>query len=253
MFEAVHGTGVIEGRGRMATSAGAAIAAYAALIGVGLFFAGRAVVPELVPKRVEVTFSAPPPPPPPPPLTPPPKPRAEPAAAPKLAALTKGDVAPPVNPNPAPVVEAPPVALNAAVEVAPQPAAPPAASGSKGLSTPGTVGGTGTQAINLPENGEPAIASDDNISPRMPPEAEAAGWEGKVVLKGVIEADGTVSHLQVLKVTVKIGNQSTTATADHPFAREALAAVRTWHFKPAKVDGVAVPVFRIFPITYVNK
>jgi protein TonB len=121
-----------------------------------------------------------------------------------------------------------------------------------GVGSAGTVGGTGTKPINLPESGEPAVASEGNVPPRMPAEAEANGWEGKVVLKGVINADGTVSQLQVLRVTVKIGNQTMTAGADHPFAREALAAVRTWRFTPAKVDGVAVPVFRIFPITYVS-
>lgn len=251
MFEAFQTAKQVEGRGRMATSAGAAIGAYAALIAVGLVFAGRATVPTVAPKRVDVTFNAPPPPPPPPVVAP--KPRVEPRPEPKVALLTKADVAPPSNPAPAPVAQAAPVvSMNATAEATPQPAPVAAATGSAGVGTPGTIGGTGTKAINLPENGEPAVASENNVPPRMPPEAEANGWEGKVILKGVINADGTVSQLQVLKVTVKVGNQSTTATADHPFAREALAAVRTWRFTPAKVDGVAVPVFRIFPITYVS-
>ncbi|HSI06730.1 MAG TPA: TonB family protein [Myxococcota bacterium] len=247
MFEAFQKTDAREGRGRMATSTGAAIGAYGLLIAAALLFAGRAAVPTLEPKKVDVTFNAPPPPPPP---APPPKPRLEPRPEPKITTLTKADVAPPSSQAPAPTIESPPVAANAPVEAAPQPAA--TASASTGVGTAGTVGGTGTKAINLPENGEPAVAREGNVAPRMPPEAEANGWEGKVILKGVIEADGTVSHLQVLKVTVKIANQTTTATADHPFAREALAAVSTWRFTPAKVDGVAVPVFRIFPITYVQ-
>ncbi len=249
MFEAFQKTDASEGRGRMATSAGAAVGAYGGLIVLALVFAGRAAVPTAAPKRVEVTFNRPPPPPPPP--APPPKPRVEPIAEPKVTTLTKADVAPPTTPAPAPV-EAAPVAQVPSLD-APVAAAPTAApTGSTGVGSAGTVGGTGTAAINLPENGEPAVASSDNAAPRMPPEAEANGWEGKVILKGVIETDGTVSHLQVLKVTVKIANQTQTATADHPFAREALAAVKSWRFTPAKVDGVAVPVFRIFPITYVQ-
>ena len=247
MFEAFQKTDAREGRGRMATSAGAALGAYAGLIALALFFAGRAAVPTLEPKRVEVTFN---PPPPPPAVVPPPRPRIEPRPEPKVTQLTKADVAPATTPAPAPVEAAPVAAAVPTLDAPVVPKAAPAAS--SGVGNAGTVGGTGTAPINLPENGEPAVANPDNVVPRMPPEAEANGWEGKVILKGVIEADGTVSHLQVLKVTVKVANQTQTATADHPFAREALAAVKTWHFTPAKVDGVAVPVFRIFPITYVQ-
>lgn len=230
----------------MATSTGAALLAYAGIAALALTVGRSVALP--IARRVEVTFNPPAPPPPPPPE--PPKPRMEPRREPKPVART--EAAPPAAaPEPAPTPVAVPTEVS---KVAPEASTPTSAASltvAPHAGVPGgTIGGTGDKPINLPENGEPAVPSPDNAPPHMPSEAQASGWEGRVVLKGVIGIDGTVTALQVLRVTVKSGNATSTAGADHPFAREALAAIRGWHFTPAKIDGAPIAVYRIFNINF---
>ncbi|MCK8501418.1 energy transducer TonB [Myxococcus fulvus] len=58
-----------------------------------------------------------------------------------------------------------------------------------------------------------------------------------VILKGVVEVDGRVTQLKVMR-------------GDEPFASAAMSAVRTWRFKPAVVEGRPTAVFRIFKVPF---
>ncbi len=66
--------------------------------------------------------------------------------------------------------------------------------------------------------------------PKYTPEAKAAHIEGKVVLKIVVGEDGTVHDIRVVQ------------SLDEGLDRNAVAAVSTWLFEPAKEDGKPVTV-----------
>jgi protein TonB len=93
--------------------------------------------------------------------------------------------------------------------------------------------------INLPENATPPQASEGNTAPAFPEVALSmgAGSEALVILKIVVEQNGSVGRIQVMK-------------GDEPFASAAIAAVKGWHYIPALVDGQPVAVFRIVKIPF---
>ena len=76
-----------------------------------------------------------------------------------------------------------------------------------------------------------------DLSPEFPAEAKAAGQQGMVILKIVVTQDGRVGAVKVMR-------------GEEPFVAAALAAVKTWRFDPALVDGQPTPVFRILKIPF---
>jgi protein TonB len=91
--------------------------------------------------------------------------------------------------------------------------------------------------VNLPEDAEPPEPSEDNAQPEYPEAARATGQEARVVLKIVVEKDGRVGRVQVLK-------------GEEPFVSAALSVVKTWTYSPATMDGEALAVFKIVNITF---
>jgi protein TonB len=100
----------------------------------------------------------------------------------------------------------------------------------------GMVGGR-VGAIALPENADPPEPLADNEKPVYPQEARATGKTGTVVLKVIIRADGTVVDVQVMR-------------GEEPFVSAAVAAVKKWRYKPARVQGQAITVYRIIQIPF---
>lgn len=252
MFETFDSATDVSSARRFALSTTASIGVFV-LIGVAAVSAAskvREVIQEK--KGVDVVFRPPPPPAPIVEVKPPPPP--PPAPKPKLA------------PRPAPVAKAPPPA---APTVAPAPlvaptnvpltkppeaerevvaAAPIAVGGTGALVPGGIVGGTGSgeglsggggrvAPINLPESATPPEPLTSNLIPEYPSEARSRGQEGLVILKGVVEVDGRVTQLKVMR-------------GDEPFASAALAAVKTWRFRPAVVSGQPAAVYRIFKVPF---
>lgn len=78
------------------------------------------------------------------------------------------------------------------------------------------------------------------ISPVFPPEAQAAGQRGIVILELLIDEAGKVSTADVVRSVP-------------PFDDSALAAARQWEYEVTKVDGKAVPVRLTVPITFALK
>ncbi len=100
------------------------------------------------------------------------------------------------------------------------------------------VAGLGsTGPVNLPEDAEPAEPSDDNALPEYPELARTTGQEAVVVLKVVIEADGRVGRIVVMK-------------GEEPFVTAALNAVRGWSYEPARLDGRAISIFKIIKLPF---
>lgn len=232
---------------RLTAAAGAALA-----IMVGLTFAAKAIstAGPLLPKKksVDVSFRQPPPPPPvakienapkPKPKPPPPAPKVEvaapaPAPAPMVAPVE-------VPKKPLPEAQEPEVA---AIKIAPggtgtgiEPAtggAPPAAPEEDESPAPAMVA---SGPMNLPEEAEPPEAEEDNVMPEYPEAARSAGLESVVILKVVIEKDGSVGRVQVMK-------------GEEPFVAAALEAVRQWRYSPAQLEGQPIAVYRIVKIPF---
>ena len=102
----------------------------------------------------------------------------------------------------------------------------------------GTAGGVAGGVVGgVPEDADPPLPAESNVKPDYPESARLAGNTSTVVLKVVIQADGTVRDVTVMK-------------GDEPFVTAALKAVKTWKFTPAKVEGKAVTVYQIIQIPF---
>jgi periplasmic protein TonB len=226
---------------RFAGSSAAAILVFGALVGLALLFPGR--VAEAVQRaKVNVVFrklpevKPAPPPPPPPPVVKQVRPKPAPAV---VAAVAAPPPAPLEAPKEVPL-ERPPEA-DAANAVA---GATLAVGGSGPLRAGGQVGGSieggGRGPINLPEEAEPPAPDPSNLTPSFPAEARATGAEGLVILKIVVETDGAVRVVKVMR-------------GEEPFVAAALSAVRTWRFRPARVSGEPIAVFKVVKIPFLIK
>ncbi len=213
---------------------------------------------EARPKQVDVSFHPPPPPPEPMKLeTPPSLPkRVKPKPPPPVVAEAPS---PPPAPSPA---AAPAAAAMLAPREVPRQAAPESDTAVAAIAV--AVGGTGDGSgaglgsgardedesaapviakagtsgpVNLPEDAEPPEPSEDNVQPEYPESARITGQEARVVLKIVVELDGHVGRVQVLK-------------GEEPFVSAALAVVKSWKYQPATLEGAPLIVFKIVNITF---
>jgi len=88
-----------------------------------------------------------------------------------------------------------------------------------------------TGPIQITENVTPPVAISNTV-PVYPAAAKASGIEGTVVVKYVVTEAGAVTSIQVVR--------------GPPELHEAvIAAMRTWRFKPAMLDGHPVAVSRV--------
>jgi len=245
MFETYDSATDTQSARRFALSAVASLGV-CALLGVGAVMVGQQVHQVIQEKRVDVVFRPPPPPPvvvevkpPPPPPPPPPKPKAKPPPPPTVAAPA-AMLAPKEIP-----VEKPPE-TDAANAVA---AAPIAVGGTgalvagalvTGINSTGTVGGSLTPRaapINLPESATPPRELDSNVSPEFPADMRSRGQEGLVILKIVVDEEGRVGTVKVMR-------------GEEPFVGAAVAAVKAWRYSPALVAGQPTSVYRIVKIPF---
>jgi protein TonB len=91
--------------------------------------------------------------------------------------------------------------------------------------------------ITMPEDAVPPKPVAGNAPPEFPEEARAAGVEGEVYLKIVINEDGSVGDVEVKK-------------GEEPFVSAAVAAVKRWKYTPALVDGKPTAVYRIIKVPF---
>jgi TonB family protein len=76
-----------------------------------------------------------------------------------------------------------------------------------------------------------------NTLPAYPDAARKAGRQGDVILKVHISATGEVTEVELIR-------------GEEPFASVAIAAVRTWRYRPATVDGRPSPFTRRVQIPF---
>ena len=74
-----------------------------------------------------------------------------------------------------------------------------------------------------------APAQTKRVNPPYPPEAQAAGVQGVVIMEATIGVDGKVTDVRVLRPMPLLD-------------QAAVEAVRQWEYEPTMVNGVAVPV-----------
>ena len=76
-----------------------------------------------------------------------------------------------------------------------------------------------------------------HTEPAYPDDAKVQGIEGKVVLDALIDTNGAIETLSV--------------RTGHPLlAESALQTVRTWRYRPTKLNGVRVEVSTDIEVTF---
>jgi protein TonB len=245
MFETFDSATDVQSARRFALSTVASLGV-CALLGLGAVVVGNQVKEVIKEKRLDVVFRPPPPPPvpvaevkPPPPPPPPPKPKAKPpppaptvAAPAALVAPQEISVEKPPEADAANAVAAAPIAVGGTGQLV-------AGALVTGVDSPGVATGGMRRAapINLPEAATPPKELSSNLLPEFPADMRARGQEGMVILKLVVEVDGRVGNIKVMR-------------GEEPFIGAALAAVRTWRYEPALVDGQPTAVFRIVKVPF---
>ncbi len=252
MFDVYELRADLDASKRLSAAGGVSLVLLGALAAFALAMGQRQSVIEKK-QAVDVSLRLPPPakkPEPPPPAPPP-------------AKLVKR---PPPAPVPTEPILAAPVAAAAPIEAPKQmPTAPvkeasaDQAVAARNVAVGGTGDGSGTAVkggaaergddespapvvatggpVTLPEEAEPPEPADDNVMPEYPEVARASGAEAVVVLKIVIEKNGTVGKIAVMK-------------GEDPFVAAAIAAVRTWKYTPATLDGAAISIFKVVKIPF---
>jgi TonB family protein len=79
----------------------------------------------------------------------------------------------------------------------------------------------------------------DNPKPIYPPEAKEKGYEGEVVLRVEVLANGRVGQIEIRK-----------SSSHELLDRSALTAVKQWRFLPAKKGDVAIPLWVNIPVRF---
>ena len=103
--------------------------------------------------------------------------------------------------------------------------------------SPSPSASAGASDVKVAGRDVPAPKRTHFVSPVFPPEAQAAGLRGIVILELLIDTTGKVASADVLRSVA-------------PFDDAALVAARLWEYEVTKVDGKPVPVRLTVPITF---
>ncbi len=250
MFEAYALRADVEQSKRLTASAGGAVIVLVTLLALAMVLSKRQTEATFE-KSVDVRFRAPPVVKPKPPAPTPP--------APKVVRKPLPSVVPTPAPMAAPVAAAAPIEAPKEVPKVQAKEAPPSeavaartvAVGGTGNGTGTAIGGQNTEEesaapvavsatggpINLPEDAEPPEPDDNNALPEYPEAARASGAEAVVILKIVIQKDGSVGKINVMR-------------GEEPFLSAALAVIKTWRYSPATMEGKAISTYKVVKIPF---
>ncbi|HEX5353074.1 MAG TPA: energy transducer TonB [Rhodanobacteraceae bacterium] len=103
-----------------------------------------------------------------------------------------------------------------------------------------SVAPSGTHAVAAAGDSNATIAYATATPPRYPTRAVAAGIEGTVVLKVLVDPDGK-------PVKVMVAHSSGSRLLDEAALRHVLA---TWRFHPATHDGRAIEAWALVPVRF---
>jgi len=192
--------------------------------------------------RIEPTPAPPPPPPKPQPQPPQPQPqrKVEPPPVRRESARIEPRKALPPAPEPVAIARPDPApAPNAPTGTAqPPPAAPPIAAPVAAAPAPVAAPAPPAPArVELPSSDADYL---QNPRPAYPALSKRLGEQGKVMVRALIAADGTVSRAEVSQ-----------SSGFDRLDQAALAAVQKWRFVPGKRNGVAEAMWHQIPVNFV--
>jgi protein TonB len=87
----------------------------------------------------------------------------------------------------------------------------------------------------------PELIPSSKTQPKYPEIARKAKIQGKVILQAIVRKDGTVGDIQVLQ----------SPGAKFGFDEMAMAAVKTWRYKPGLQNGKPVDVYFTVVVEFV--
>jgi protein TonB len=93
------------------------------------------------------------------------------------------------------------------------------------------------EPVRLPEDAMPPQPLKDNSPPKYPVEARNRGVTGVVLLKIIIDAQGNVGKVEVLR-------------GQEPFVSAAVEAVKKWKYKPAYYQNKPITIYHIIKIPF---
>jgi protein TonB len=96
------------------------------------------------------------------------------------------------------------------------------------------------EPVRLPEDAMAPQPIADNPIPKYPSEARNKGLTGMVILKIIIDAQGNVGKVEVMK-------------GEEPFTSAAVEAVKKWKYKPAYYQDKPITVYHIVKIPFTLK
>jgi len=100
------------------------------------------------------------------------------------------------------------------------------------------MGATGGGEFNLKQIDQPPVPIQ-KVDPEFPPAARRLGDAGKVVVKFLVKADGSVIRVSILE-----------ANPEGLFDQSALDAIGKWRFTPGIYHGNAVAAWVILPVHF---
>jgi len=106
-----------------------------------------------------------------------------------------------------------------------------------------------TQPIDRPETATAPKQKSGN-APSYPKELRDEGITGKVVLKLHVHRDGTVRGAKILRKSNSAATEEDKQRADKLFVAAVVAAVKTWTFEPAKLDGSPITVWHTVTVPF---
>jgi protein TonB len=93
------------------------------------------------------------------------------------------------------------------------------------------------EPVRLPEDAIPPKPHKDNQVPKYPTEARNRGLTGVVLLKIIIDTEGMVGKVEVLK-------------GEEPFISAAVETVKRWKYKPAYYQNRPITIYHIVKIPF---
>lgn len=159
----------------------------------------------------------------------------------KLAKTGEARAAPVVvKTSPPPPPPTPPTPVAATPAPIPPVAAPAVGPKEKLLPAAPTALVDPNAARTLPEDADPPEPLETNAAPAMPESVRGQLVDTQVVLRFIVETNGTVRAIERLK-------------GEEPFVSAAIAAVKTWRYEPARVDGRAIAVYQVQRLQFRTK
>ncbi len=130
----------------------------------------------------------------------------------------------------------------------PKPAAPkPAVEAPKPKPKPAAEPIDPTKPVDRPEKASMPKPDAGNKPPAYPESLRDAGITGEIVVKLHVHRDGTIKGAKILRKKTSATTEDEKAAAEKAFVAAVIAAVRTWKYEPAKLDGEPISIW--FPVT----